>query len=198
MQLLKKHSANLITLTRILFLPLLYYFVDRDMRASFLFTFILVGSTDFFDGLVARKFNIVSKLGKFLDTVADILFYFSTAYFFYAFFPQYLIPNQTLFVLFFVFYFGSFLVSMIICKRPIMLHTSLLRLNAVFVFSLVILSFLIPTTYLLSAILVLFMIGLSESILIFIFFGPADQDTKSIFSLIKKYLKEFQFEITVD
>ncbi len=194
----KKHTANLITLTRVIFLPLLYYFVYHDMRGAFLITFILVGSTDFFDGLVARKFNMVSKLGKFLDTVADILFYFSTAYFFYEFFPQYLVPNMPLFIIFFVFYFGSFIVSTIIAKRPIMLHTSLLRLNAVFVFSLVILSFLMPTTYILSAILILFMIGLTESILIFIFFGPVDQDTKSFFTLLKKYFQEFKFEIRID
>jgi cardiolipin synthase len=194
----KKHTANLITATRIIFLPLLYYFVYYDMRGAFLITFILIGSTDFFDGLVARKFNMVSKLGKFLDTVADILFYFSTAYFFYEFFPEYLIPNFPLFYIFLVFYLGSFTVSTIIAKRPIMLHTSLLRLNAVFVFSLVILSFLMPTTYVLSVILILFMIGLTESMLIFIFFGPADQDTKSFISLIKKYLEDMNFEIRVD
>ena len=194
----KKQTANLITASRIIFLPLLYYFVFNDMRGFFLITFIIVGSTDFFDGLVARKFNMVSKLGKFLDTVADIFFYFSTAYFFYEFFPEYLIPNFPLFAVFLCFYLGSFMVSTIICKRPIMLHTSLLRLNAVFVFSLVILSFLMPTTYVLSTILILFMIGLTESMLIFIFFGPADQDTKSIFHLIKKYFDDMHFEIKVD
>jgi phosphatidylglycerophosphate synthase len=194
----KKHAANLITLSRIVFLPLLYYFVYYDMRGLFLITFIVVGSTDFFDGLVARKFNMVSKIGKFLDTVADIFFYFSTAYFFYELFPQYLLPNLTLFVIFFFFYFGSFIISTIICKRPIMLHTSLLRLNAVFVFSLVILSFLMPTTYILSIILILFMIGLSESMIIFILFGAVDQDTKSIFSLMKKIIEDFHFEIRID
>jgi len=198
MNFLKRNSANIITLSRIVFLPLLYYFVYHDMRGSFLLTFVVVGSTDFFDGLVARKFNIVSKMGKFLDTVADILFYFSTAYFFYELFPEYLIPNLPLFVIFLFFYFGSYLVSLVICKRPIMLHTTLLRLNAVFVFSLVILSFIMHTTYVLSIILIIFMIGLTESMLIFIFFGAVDQDTKSIYSLIRRYKKEINAKFKID
>jgi hypothetical protein len=42
------------------------------------------------------------------------------------------------------------------------------------------------------------MLGLLESMIIFIIFGAVDQDTKSIFSLMKKMVEDFHFEISID
>ncbi|MEN9753260.1 MAG: hypothetical protein RL670_951 [Actinomycetota bacterium] len=36
------------------------------------------GATDFFDGLIARKYNLVTRLGQLLDPAADRLYIFST------------------------------------------------------------------------------------------------------------------------
>ena len=181
---------NLLSSARLIFLPLLFYFVLNDMPFAFLLGFILVGSTDFFDGLIAKKFNMQTDFGKMLDSVADIFFYFSTCYFFYILYPQYLVPNIGLLIAFFVVYLSSFVVSLIIIKKPIQMHTSILRYNAVLVYALIILSYFMNTTYFVSLILIVFMIGFIEEILIFIKFGHVDVDTKSIFCLIKEAKKE--------
>ncbi len=70
------HPANLLTITRVLFAPLLFWLVldaEPDRGASwfaFGLGFVLAG-TDFFDGKVARRSNAVSRHGAFLDPLAD-------------------------------------------------------------------------------------------------------------------------------
>jgi len=66
---------NILTLSRILALPLLALFLWRpDWPAGYLTAWIiyaLMGVTDYFDGYVARAQGTVSKLGVFLDPIAD-------------------------------------------------------------------------------------------------------------------------------
>jgi phosphatidylglycerophosphate synthase len=178
--------ANAITVSRIVFMPFLFMFVIQENRNAFLAGYIIVGSTDFLDGFIARKLNQVTKLGKMLDSIADIFFYIPTAWFLMVLYPQYIMPNVLWLIGAFLVYFTSFIVSIIKVGKPIMMHTSLLRFNAVLVFAMVILSYFMNTTYLLTFILINFMIGFFESILIFIRFGHVDVDTKSIFTLIKR------------
>ena len=47
-------------------------FVKEQYIAAFI-TMIVAALTDVFDGKIARKFNMVSNLGKILDPIADIL-----------------------------------------------------------------------------------------------------------------------------
>lgn len=175
---------NALTISRLLTTPLLYVFVLQDWRLAFLIGFILIGLTDALDGFFARLLNQVTTFGKIMDTVADMAFYLSTAWFFYRLYPQYLEPNFLLLIGFFIVYLTSFLVSFLRCGKPMMLHTSLLRFNAVMVYVVVIMSFLFNTTLFVSAVLIIFIFGLLESIWIFIRFGHVDVDTKSIFHLI--------------
>ncbi|MFU8793317.1 MAG: CDP-alcohol phosphatidyltransferase family protein [Acholeplasmataceae bacterium] len=181
---------NLLSSARLIFLPLLFYFVLNDMPIAFLIGFILVGSTDFFDGLIAKKFNMQTSFGKMLDSVADIFFYFSTCWFFFVLYPEYLVPNTVILIVFFAVYLASFIVSIIRLKKPIQMHTSILRYNAVLVYALIILSYFIDTTYLVTLILTVFIVGFLEEIWIFIKFGHVDVDTKSIFCLFKEQKKD--------
>jgi len=62
---------NLITLSRILAVPLfllLLYFADPVWAAVL---FLLIAATDLIDGMIARRLNQTSDLGKFLDPLAD-------------------------------------------------------------------------------------------------------------------------------
>ena len=67
---------NAITLTRIALLPVFLWFTYYESRvASFIaaVTYAITGATDFLDGWVARRKNLVTVIGKFLDPLADKL-----------------------------------------------------------------------------------------------------------------------------
>ena len=65
---------NLLTLSRILAVPILVFLLWRPTPIDYLVTFILyclVGITDYFDGYLARAQGQISRLGQFLDPIAD-------------------------------------------------------------------------------------------------------------------------------
>jgi CDP-diacylglycerol--glycerol-3-phosphate 3-phosphatidyltransferase/cardiolipin synthase len=65
---------NLLTLSRILAVPILVFLLWKPGWYDYAVTFALyclVGITDYFDGYVARAQGTVSRLGIFLDPIAD-------------------------------------------------------------------------------------------------------------------------------
>ena len=65
---------NLLTLSRIFAVPILVFLLWRPMPVDYAITFALyciVGLTDYFDGYVARAKGQISRLGQFLDPIAD-------------------------------------------------------------------------------------------------------------------------------
>ena len=69
---MKKHIANIITGSRIIFsLSLL---VIPLSSAWFYVLYLFCGLTDMIDGAIARKTNAVSSFGSKLDTAADFIF----------------------------------------------------------------------------------------------------------------------------
>lgn len=68
---------NLMGYFRILMLPVfLFTYYRAESREEYIVAFLILGVsllTDFFDGKIARKFNMVTDFGKILDPVADKL-----------------------------------------------------------------------------------------------------------------------------
>ncbi len=176
---------NTLSVSRAVLMPVLFVFAIFEMKAAFLIGYILVGATDAFDGWVARTFNMKTEIGKKLDSAADVIFYVSSAWFLQRLFPQYILPNKYLLIVFFSLFIASFIISGIKFRKPIMMHTFLLKLNGVLVYLAVILSFFFDTTYMISAILFIYFAGFIEEIAIFFKYGEVDPDTATIFSLSK-------------
>ena len=72
---MSKHIPNIITSIRIALLPFVYLFYLTDFvpysQYIAIAIFIIAAATDFLDGMIARKFNLVSNVGKMLDPIAD-------------------------------------------------------------------------------------------------------------------------------
>lgn len=69
-------TANQLTLARIIFIPLpvaLILLGDRDIKLVAWVLYMLIGITDFFDGMLARKYGS-TKFGSLLDPIADKIY----------------------------------------------------------------------------------------------------------------------------
>lgn len=77
----KKHLPNLLTYSRMAMVPVVIALIYMDTVESGMWAcafFILASITDYYDGYFARKWNIVSNMGKFMDPVADKVLVSST------------------------------------------------------------------------------------------------------------------------
>ena len=72
----KSDLANMITFSRIVGVVFIFWlmpFMTEEMQLLTIVLYTVVSLTDFLDGWIARRFNIVSELGKVLDPLADKL-----------------------------------------------------------------------------------------------------------------------------
>lgn len=69
----KRHAANIITGSRLMFLPLFILAAALNQSTLFVGLFILHSLVDILDGIVARQLHIQSDFGRQLDTIVDAL-----------------------------------------------------------------------------------------------------------------------------
>lgn len=67
--------ANKFTVLRILLVPLFFLAAHREAETSFMIRsallFAAASCTDFIDGYLARKYQLITDFGKFMDPLAD-------------------------------------------------------------------------------------------------------------------------------
>ena len=75
LQKLALNIPNLLSISRLLLVFPLILFLEIN-RPIYVFILIIIGGlTDYFDGLIARKFNLRTRLGAILDPLSDKVFY---------------------------------------------------------------------------------------------------------------------------
>lgn len=81
-----QNIPNILTVTRILLTPVFGYFLLQNSYPSrwiAIGLFFIASVTDWYDGYFARKYNFTTRLGQFLDPIADKVLV-STALIIYA------------------------------------------------------------------------------------------------------------------
>ncbi len=181
---------NMLSVSRGLFLPVLFVFVHMEMNTAFLIGYILLGLTDYFDGKIARKYNMTSEIGASIDSVADVLYYLASGYFLFALYKSYLIPNIIPFIILLVVVAITFTYSGFKFKKVNLLHTILQKACGLSVFSLLILSHFFDTTIFILIVIIVYIIAFLEELLIFIKYGEVDPNTTSIFKILPKKIEK--------
>ena len=90
----KFQISNILTLFRIALVPFLLLSLFNSGKSSgyiSIFLFILACISDYFDGYCARKWNLQSKLGEFIDPLADKILV-GSAFISFVFLPYLFVP----------------------------------------------------------------------------------------------------------
>jgi len=75
---MKMNLPNKLTITRIALIPLIMFFYMASFipygygKIVALVLFVIASVTDFLDGYIERKYNIVTDFGKFADSIAAV------------------------------------------------------------------------------------------------------------------------------
>lgn len=69
---------NVISAIRLALVPVFAMLIFTERDAAALVVLVVAGASDWFDGVIARRFNQTSRLGQLLDPAADRLYIFVT------------------------------------------------------------------------------------------------------------------------
>lgn len=172
---------NLLSISRLAGTPFLFLLVQLETVLLFFVAWAALGITDFLDGKLARLWNQVSDAGAHLDATADVVFYLSTAWFLYYLFPDYIVPNLGYLKIFFVIFAVTIVCSLVLFRKVLFFHTHLSRFAGVFIFFVMIASFITDTTLFIALVIGTYSVALVEFLLIYLFHGDVSPDTRCLF-----------------
>jgi len=88
-----KTIPNILTFSRIIFVPFFIVFFYSNLfyyKLLSLILFFVCSLTDFLDGYLARKYNLVTTIGKFIDPLADKILILSAFFIIHNEYPEYI------------------------------------------------------------------------------------------------------------
>ncbi len=71
---------NVLSMSRLVVVPIFLWLILNYQDGWAVVVLTLSGISDYFDGKIARKYNLVSKVGQLLDPLADRLYILSTLF----------------------------------------------------------------------------------------------------------------------
>lgn len=84
---------NLLSLVRLLLIPVfIHLYANQQAYGAAVLVLVISGLTDVVDGFIARRFNMISDIGKILDPIADKLTQFAALLCLIKRFPAMLLP----------------------------------------------------------------------------------------------------------
>jgi CDP-diacylglycerol--glycerol-3-phosphate 3-phosphatidyltransferase len=122
---------NLLSLYRLLAVPVLAYVVYLEKENLFFYWFLFNMFTDALDGFIARKFNMQTKLGAKLDSTADFAMYLLVMYAFMQLKWKYLEPYKISFYIIFFYYLFIDIFALIKFKEIASLHLYISKVNGI-------------------------------------------------------------------
>lgn len=66
-----KYIPNILTIIRFLLIPVIIDCISHNRYIDAIIVFSVSGLTDILDGMIARKFNLITDFGKLIDPLAD-------------------------------------------------------------------------------------------------------------------------------
>ena len=160
-QFMKKHIANIITVSRAVFsLPLLFI----PLSSPWFYTiYLFCGFTDMIDGTIARKAGAISKFGARLDTVSDFVFMLVSSI---KILPILQIPPCLWMWIILIALTKIFTVTLVFIKKNklISIHSILNKITGFSLFLLPLSLHFVKTTYSISAICILATIAAIEEV----------------------------------
>ncbi len=120
---------NLISLYRLITVPVLFYVAYKGNEKLFFYWFLFNAFTDALDGFIARRFNMQTKLGAKLDSLADFFMYLLAMYALLRLKGEELEPVKYSFYLLIFYYLFIDIFSLIKFKEISSLHLFLAKAN---------------------------------------------------------------------
>ncbi|KUO69322.1 MAG: hypothetical protein APF77_16145 [Clostridia bacterium BRH_c25] len=173
-----KYVPNMLSLTRIILsLVLLIIYPDK----SSIFIYVAAGLTDLFDGLIARKYNIESRTGAKLDSIADFVFYCVLLLLSFIWFRTMIIKYLAPIAIIIFLRISSIIIGFVKFKNIVFIHTIANKIAGFMIFCIPISMIIFDlNTYILITMIVTAVSALEECIII-VLSRKVELDRRSVF-----------------